>query len=59
MDAIKSSARGLALALIISGFAPAAVAAAAMSCDTVLDAMPWAAAAAAVAGLAWLWGRSA
>lgn len=55
MEEIKGRARGIALALCVSGFIPALIAGAATSCDAVLDAAPALAALAVAAGLAKVW----
>ncbi len=55
MENIKNHARGIALALTVSGIVPGIACAALLSCDWLLDALPWACAgllAALVAALA-------
>lgn len=52
MDSIRHRARGISLALLLCGAVPGVVAAAAISCQAILDAAPWAAAIAAIYGVA-------
>ncbi len=59
MENIRNHARGIALALTVSGIVPGIACAALLSCDWLLDALPWAFLAVSAAGLARLWRWSA